>query len=583
MTTNTSEPDNIDLQENVKQNTLIIPKASNTLTITFPNQDLISLQNDLLSKISSVESLLVQKIKEIESSTSQTFSVLSSNLSELNVKINSLTQTNAEQKNKIVKIDDFISLKRKAEEQLITHEIRINNTMKDLANAQFKYDKLFTANLTVPGYVGECSQFKTIAEYIDYNIKLVDNLVTSRDKMQNEFKQNKQYTEMLIKDNVKLIENNVKRCNEYTDKKTNEIVLKISDNKNDTNEKFMNVRVENAKIIKDINTNFNEFKNEWNQLLKIKEEIYNKLTDHLYIYKTDFNLFQKRFNDIHKEFTQIKGKYDEVTKFIKENRFRRTFGTVQMKNKESEFLLKKIKENNDNNNTHKRSLSINFNKSNDNINNVNTKEKENDNQNRITKPKEDEHDKLITKQSQNINEIQKNTNTPRINNNNNTNNKINLKQISQPSQTKQKIMNDNLIYQNKLTNMSLDDLSKKTSHGQIMYRNQIQKTNPLFMPLKTHSTFKRMKIDPIAKLVEFDFDNCSKFEKRKESFFAYKSPQHFYQEGKEYLDNWDSNSKTMRTINTSRNKYKRGNMGLRKDIINCLSAKNKYVKVNKKN
>ena len=262
MITNTSEAKNIDLQENVKQNTLVIPKASNTLTITFPNQDLISLQNDLLSKISSVESLLVQKIKEIESSTSQTFSVLSSNLSELNIKINSLTQNNAEQKNKIVKIDDFISFKRKAEDQLITHEIRINNTMKDLANAQFKYDKLFTANLTVPGYVGECSQFKTIAEYIDYNIKLVDNLVTSKDKMQSEFKQNKQYTEMLIKDNVKLIENNVKRCNEYTDKKTNEIILKISDNKNDTNEKFMNVRVENAKIIKDINTNFNEFKNE---------------------------------------------------------------------------------------------------------------------------------------------------------------------------------------------------------------------------------------------------------------------------------------------------------------------------------
>jgi hypothetical protein len=55
------------------------------------------------------------------------------------------------------------------------------------------------------------------------------------------------------------------------------------------------------------------------------------------------------------------------------------------------------------------------------------------------------------------------------------------------------------------------------------------------------------------------------------------------QESKEYLDNWDNNSKTTRTINTSRNRYKRGNMGLRKDIINCLSANNKYLKVNKKN
>ena len=37
--------------------------------------------------------------------------------------------------------------------------------MKDLSNAKFKYDKIFIENLTVPGYIGQASQYKNVGEF----------------------------------------------------------------------------------------------------------------------------------------------------------------------------------------------------------------------------------------------------------------------------------------------------------------------------------------------------------------------------------------------------------------------------------
>ena len=74
------------------------------------------------------------------------------------------------------KIEDYESFKKKIESQIITHEIHLNETMKDLSNAKFKYDKIFIENLTVPGYIGQSSQYKNVGEFLNHIIKEISSL-----------------------------------------------------------------------------------------------------------------------------------------------------------------------------------------------------------------------------------------------------------------------------------------------------------------------------------------------------------------------------------------------------------------------
>ena len=78
--------------------------------------------------------------------------------------------------------------------------------MSELSSAKIKYNKIFIDNLTVPGYIGEYSQYKTLREYLSVNISQVSSLVTYKDKMDLDLKQ---YKDKLEKQN-KVISSNEK-------------------------------------------------------------------------------------------------------------------------------------------------------------------------------------------------------------------------------------------------------------------------------------------------------------------------------------------------------------------------------------
>ena len=294
-----------------------------------PNPEVVQVKDELLAKISELEAKLTLKLQQQSTESTNNFITYATKLNDLDQKYTTLSSGIAEQKVKLTKIDEFDAFKRKADDQLITHEIHLNNTMKDLANAKFKYDKMFIDNLTVPGYVGECSQYKTMRDYIDYNIGIVQTLVVAKDKMMSDLKEVKTQSENLMKDFLNMINANTKRCNDYTDKKYEKIFCMLDEYKNDVNEKFMELRVDNTKVSMDLKVKMNEFMGEWDKILQIKEDVYKKLNDHLYIYKTDFNTTQKEFGKIKKEFNKIKGRFGDMVDFIKDVRFRKHLGTFQ--------------------------------------------------------------------------------------------------------------------------------------------------------------------------------------------------------------------------------------------------------------
>ena len=101
------------------------------------NQHYMSLINYFYDKILENQKEYISQINNI----SQNYNSILSSQASLNNKID-----------KAVKFELFIN---KTNDQLITHEIRLNNLSSDFIKSTQKYDKIYLDNLELPGYIGK--------------------------------------------------------------------------------------------------------------------------------------------------------------------------------------------------------------------------------------------------------------------------------------------------------------------------------------------------------------------------------------------------------------------------------------------
>ncbi len=317
------------------------------------------LKDEILEKsnqmnIASMRNEFLKEIKKLKNDTEKQFkdqnTKTNTSLIELETKLNTIKEQNTKLIDSyaeiLVKLEKFKELdifKKRIEDKIITHEIRINNTMKDLNDSKFKYDKIFIDNLLVPGFIGPKSQFKTMGDYIHDNILNVSGLNTIKDQMKKDIKEIKLRLENMTKEILTIVNSASQRCNDYSDNKNkmleNDLKLEIKTN----TEKIMEVRMQNIKEAISLEKRTKEFQNEWNKILNIKSDIDKKLSDHLLIYKTDLDEALKKYNDIKSQFNKIKMRFGSLVEFIKDVRFRRNLGTFEeIKKKDIKKLTDKL-------------------------------------------------------------------------------------------------------------------------------------------------------------------------------------------------------------------------------------------------
>ena len=281
----TNEKTNIDTN-----NDEIIAKNSE---INIPN-----LRNEFLSYIKELENKIGKKINNEKEIRTQEINEINSQLKNLNEINERFTNSFAEISVKLDKLKELETFKNKTESQMITHEIRINNTMKDLSDSKIKYDKIFVDNLLVPGFIGQKSQYKTMGDYIYSNIINVSGLNTSKDQMKRELTEIRTRYDNFSKEVVTVVNAAAQRCNDYSDFKNSvldkEIRLEIKNN----TEKIFDIRLQNVKEAISLEKKTKELQDEWNKISDMKDEIYKKLNDHLLIYKTDANEALKRYDEM---------------------------------------------------------------------------------------------------------------------------------------------------------------------------------------------------------------------------------------------------------------------------------------------
>ena len=126
------------------------------------------------------------------------------------------------------KINDLESFRNKVNDILIAHEVRINNNIKDLNNFTNKYDKMISENIYVPGFIGPSCQYKSLSEYINYNMNEVSKIRLEKDIIKNNQKETKTKIDNFMKQMLLLNETAMTRSREYTNGKQKDYELLIN-------------------------------------------------------------------------------------------------------------------------------------------------------------------------------------------------------------------------------------------------------------------------------------------------------------------------------------------------------------------
>ena len=300
-------------------------------------------ENSQLSLVNNLERKLTLKIEKLEYSLSKKIDELTSKLEATNTKFDHAFDKQNENKLKMEKIESLLAFQNKANDMLTTHEIRINNAIKDLENAKYKYDKIFIDNLTVPGYIGEFCTFKTMRDYIDNNIKEMSSLNQFKNKSDMDLKEYKTKLESLIKQFTQSLNQFSSQQIAYANGMKKETMKYVDDEIKIINDKVQDLRLENTKEGIRMKEKTEELLKEKENVIALKEELKKSFKDDSDNLKIEFNNAINNFNEFKREYLKIKSRFIELIEFIKDVRFRRNLVDFNgIKKREIKGLVDKI-------------------------------------------------------------------------------------------------------------------------------------------------------------------------------------------------------------------------------------------------
>ena len=282
-----------------------------------------AIDESVLKTIKTVESGLSNKIDLITAQLNQKMLMINEKMDSMSNEYKHLTSNLSEYKFKLDKVDQFSSFQNKANDLLTTHDIRINSIMSELSSAKIKYDKIFIDNLTVPGYIGEYSQYKTLREYLSVNISQVSSLVTYKDKMDLDLKQYKDKLESLIFQFTQSLNQFSTQQITYCNDIKRETFLHVDERIKDVNENIEKVRIENGNEAVKLRQKGDELKQETEKVITFKKEITDKFEEEVSNFKGNSEELTKAFERYKKEFNKIRSRFSDLVEFIKDVRFRR--------------------------------------------------------------------------------------------------------------------------------------------------------------------------------------------------------------------------------------------------------------------
>ena len=180
-----------------------------------PRNDFLFFHNEILGDMKKLETKIFEKM-------SQTTSFIESQTKKYENKIKDLSNRFAflaeqvEQHNEIRKLEDSMKqTKLKLEELMTKIDVKLNILDKDFNNACFKYDKIVSNNLIVPGLIGSSCPYDSLKPFLEYTNLKLSELIKAKDKQLIDSKKYKEKMENIIAQNKTQFETAQNKMTDY--------------------------------------------------------------------------------------------------------------------------------------------------------------------------------------------------------------------------------------------------------------------------------------------------------------------------------------------------------------------------------
>ena len=299
-------------------------------------------KEEILKSIREFESKLLSKVEDKESS-------LNSDYRNFTQKINNLMDNNKEmistitsQKLKLDKITELENFRNKVDSMLITHEIRIKNSLDEIERMKTRYDKILSENLYVPGFIGTSCQYRNLSEYINFNIADVSRLRNEKEQLKREIKDIKSKFEGIMKSMINMNDNTVKLCNKYTDNKQGQFEKVLENAKFELNQKSLDMRVMTQKFQNDIEEKVKEMREDVNKVIKSEENLNNVINDNFYICEKQNEEIKKSISNENDNIKNTKKRIDNTDDKVQS--MQNKLKLIDVLNSKYNKLLDKVKD-----------------------------------------------------------------------------------------------------------------------------------------------------------------------------------------------------------------------------------------------
>ena len=323
------------------ENSLIITEPCPKFEKNYSNTDINTFKDDILQFFSERDKYIINLINSYQEKITKT----ENNYKDLTCRISNnysdILSSQAQINNRLDKVNTYESFVKKTNDQLISHEIRINNLREDYTKSVQKYDKIYLDNLELPGFIGKYAKYKNCQVFFDDVIKELSKLNQYKEKNIVDLKSYKEKLENSIKTFNTLVDNNnksqMKYINDMAEKSQNECKSMIEI----VNERITDMRIENSRYAVELIGKSLNLTKEWDKIQDIKKEIMTDFNEKIDNFRIITNTTVNNFHEFEKEFLAIRRKFVELAEFIKDVRFRKNLGPGVNK-KEIKIIANKI-------------------------------------------------------------------------------------------------------------------------------------------------------------------------------------------------------------------------------------------------
>ena len=281
------------------------------------NQEIIT-KEEFVEKMERMEKNFLKLINIKESEIKDEIAHIKEKSTSILQKSEILINAHSSDKLRDEKISDLEAFKNKANDMMISHDIRINNNIRDIGNLSTRYNKIFTENFTVPGFIGPSCQYKTISEYLNFNIDEVSKLRIEKDEIKKEQKEYRSKMDNFMKQMLVLNESAIVRSQEYTNGKQKDFEAMIETKLEPLNDKVFRFYELSSKFQSNAEKEINKFREEIQRILKTKEELIEIINEKENKIKSDLDDLIKKVDmniqNIETNKNKIAGLKDKINK-----------------------------------------------------------------------------------------------------------------------------------------------------------------------------------------------------------------------------------------------------------------------------